>query len=155
MTSIPGRIGIQQRVLPSYRVPFFDALAAACPQGLSVFAGQPRPEDGILGSATLQKAKRSYAANVHRFSGPFYLLSQPNIVEWLENWQPDVLIAEANRRNLSLPGAVHWMHTHRHKVIGWGLGAPQSASAFGGLQQQRQGFLILGQKRGRFRRVRR
>jgi glycosyltransferase involved in cell wall biosynthesis len=135
MTSIPGRIGIQQRVLPSYRVPFFDALAAACPQGLSVFAGQPRPEDGILGSATLQKAKRSYAANVHRFSGPFYLLSQPNIVEWLENWQPDVLIAEANRRNLSLPGAVHWMHTHRHKVIGWGLGAPQSASAFGGLQQ--------------------
>ena len=131
---IPGRIGIQQRVLPSYRVPFFDALATACPQGVSVFAGQPRPEDGILGSAELQRARRFEANNVHHFSGPFYLLSQPNILDWLESWQPDVLIAEANPRNLSLASAVRWMHTHRHQVIGWGLGAPSSGSALGGLQ---------------------
>jgi len=135
MTGISGRIGIQQRVLPSYRVPFFDALAGACPEGVSVFAGQPRPEDGILGSAELQKAHRFAATNVHHFKGSFYLLSQPNILEWLESWQPDVLIAEANPRNLSLGSAVRWMHAHRHKVIGWGLGAPQSGSAFSGLQQ--------------------
>ena len=43
MTLIPLRLGLVQRVLPSYRVPFFDALARACAGGLGLFAGQPRP----------------------------------------------------------------------------------------------------------------
>ncbi len=42
-----GRLGLQQRVLPDYRVPFFDTLAANCEGGFSLFAGQPRPEEAI------------------------------------------------------------------------------------------------------------
>ena len=42
-----GRLGVQQRVLTTYRVAFFDALAQACDGGLSVFAGLPRPEESI------------------------------------------------------------------------------------------------------------
>ena len=38
----PGRLGLQQRVLPAYRAPFFDLLAGACQGGLSVFAGEAR-----------------------------------------------------------------------------------------------------------------
>jgi len=38
---------LQQRVLPAYRAAFFDALAAACDGGLSVFAGQPTPGEAI------------------------------------------------------------------------------------------------------------
>ncbi len=42
MRTAAPRLGVQQRVLPSYRVPFFDSLAQVFPQGVSVFAGQPR-----------------------------------------------------------------------------------------------------------------
>jgi hypothetical protein len=31
------RVGLQQRVLPTYRVPFLEALGDACPNGLYVF----------------------------------------------------------------------------------------------------------------------
>jgi hypothetical protein len=34
-----GKLALQQRVLPSYRVPFFDLLAQSC-EGMSLFAGQ-------------------------------------------------------------------------------------------------------------------
>jgi hypothetical protein len=42
-----GRLGVQQRVLPSYRVPFFDMLAESCAGGMSLFAGEARPEESI------------------------------------------------------------------------------------------------------------
>ena len=41
MKRFPGRLALQQRVLPVYRVPFVDTLADRCDGGLSVFAGQP------------------------------------------------------------------------------------------------------------------
>ncbi len=47
MSQIPVRLGLVQRVLPDYRALFFDTLAGACPQGLGVFAGQPRPDEAI------------------------------------------------------------------------------------------------------------
>ncbi len=50
-------------------------------------------------------------------------MMQTNILEWLNEWQPDILIAEANPRVLSTTGAVRWMHHRGRKVIGWGLGA--------------------------------
>ena len=43
----PGRLGLQQRVLPSYRAVFLDSLALVCQGGLSVFAGEPLPDEGI------------------------------------------------------------------------------------------------------------
>jgi hypothetical protein len=45
--NIPVKVGFQQRVLPTYRVPFFDALAEVCPQGLGVFAGEPRSDEAL------------------------------------------------------------------------------------------------------------
>ncbi len=139
---IPLRLGLQQRVLPSYRVPFFDALAGACRDELSVFAGQPQPQEMIETSARLQQASHYPARNRHFFSGTFYLCWQSGILDWLRSWQPQALVVEANPRYLRTPAAVRWMHARRCPVIGWGLGAPLSSGIFAGLRQAaRRAFL--------------
>jgi len=123
-----GRLGLQQRVLPSYRVPFFDLLAMACEGGMSLFAGQPRAEEGIV-SGELKVAQYAPARNSHLFKGPFYVCYQRGYIDWLSDWNPDALIAEANPRYLSTPAAVKWMQSRKRPVIGWGLGAPPSNSS--------------------------
>jgi glycosyltransferase involved in cell wall biosynthesis len=118
-----GRLGLQQRVLPNYRVPFFDLLAGVCDGGLSVFAGQPRPQEGIS-SGHLRTAKHAPADNVHILGGALYLCDQRGLTRWLADWDPEALIVEANPRYLATRAAVDWMHARGRKVIGWGLGAP-------------------------------
>ena len=130
MSSIAARLGLQQRVLPIYRAPFFEALAGECARGLSVFAGQARPGEAIERSPSLQTARLAQARNLHLFNGRFYLCWQSGLLGWLHDWQPDVLVVEANPRYLHTPAAVRWMHSRRRPVLGWGLGAPaKSASA--------------------------
>jgi len=138
-----GRLGLQQRVLPGYRVPFFDMLAAACAGGLSVFAGQPRGSEGIIpGKPRL--ANHAEATNIHILAGPFYLCAQRGLLNWLTSWGPNALVVEANPRYLSTGSAVRWMHDRGRKVIGWGLGAP---SPRGSLQQLQESWRkrFLGQ----------
>jgi len=123
--SIPVKLAVQQRVLPSYRVPFFDALAGVCEQGLSIFAGLPLKDEALDTGAVLMKANFFKAKNVHLFSGGLYSCWQVNICRWLQSWQPQVLIMEANPRYPCSWFAIRWMHAHAGKVIGWGLGSPQ------------------------------
>jgi glycosyltransferase involved in cell wall biosynthesis len=118
-----GRLGLQQRVLPSYRAPFFERLAEACEGGMSLFAGQPRAEESIA-TGTLQVAQYAPAQNVHLFKGPLYICYQRGLIDWLADWNPDALIVEANPRYLSTPAAIRWMHNRGRPVLGWGLGAP-------------------------------
>ena len=122
----PGRLGIQQRVLPAYRAPFFDALAAACQGGLMVFAGQPLPDEGIAPLKTLYNAQIAWGTNhyVSRPGSPYYRCRQEGLLEWLESWQPDALIVEANPRYPATRAAIRWMHAHGRPVLGWGLGSP-------------------------------
>jgi len=144
------RVGILQRVLPDYRLPFFDALAQALPGGLSVFAGEALPEENIHPGAGLHIAQFEKARN--RYLGSpghsFFACWQGGLRRWLETWQPRVLIVEANPRLLSTRLAVRWMHQRGLPVIGWGLGAPQVRHAspiggvFGGLRRwERNAFL--------------
>ena len=122
----PGRLGIQQRVLPIYRAEFFDYLAQACSGGLSVFSGGVHNREAIPKTNKLNFAQQVQARNYHflRVESPFYMLWQANLVNWLRNWDPDVLIVEANPRYISTQRAIKWMHNRGKKVIGWGLGAP-------------------------------
>lgn len=121
-----GKAGLQQRVLPAYRLPFMDALAGACVGGLGVFAGQPVAIENILTGESLQQAHLTPAQNRHWLhpGSPFYQCWQPNLLAWLENWNPDVLIVEANPRYPDNRSAIRWMHHHGRPVVGWGLGAP-------------------------------
>jgi glycosyltransferase involved in cell wall biosynthesis len=123
MNRYQGRLGLQQRVLPGYRIPFFDLLAGSCAGGMGLFAGSPRAVEMIT-AGTPQVAKLTHAQNIHFFGGPLYLCYQQGFVRWLKEWNPDALIAEANPRYLATPSAVKWMHARGRKVIGWGLGAP-------------------------------
>ncbi len=119
-----GKLALQQRVLPSYRVPFFDLLAQSC-EGMSLFAGQARPME-MIANGQPQIAKYHEAKNIHLFSGAFYLCHQQGFVDWLEAWNPNALIVEANPRYLSTPSAVRWMHARGRK--GHRLGAGFSLS---------------------------
>ncbi len=130
-----GRLALQQRVLPSYRVPFFDLLARSCEGGMSLFAGMPRPVE-MIASGKPQIAKYNEAKNIHLFSGAFYLCYQQGFINWLEEWNPDSLIAEANPRYLSTSSAVKWMHARGRKVIGWGLGSPPLSAPLAGFRQK-------------------
>ncbi len=139
---IPLRLGLQQRVLPSYRVPFFEALAGACRDGLAVFTGEPRPQEMVETSRKLQQAVHFSARNRHLFSGSFYLCWQSGMISWLQSWQPQALVVEANPRYLRTPAAVRWMHARQRPVIGWGLGAPALSGSFTGLRPAaRRSFL--------------
>ena len=133
----PGRLGLQQRVLPSYRVPFFDMLAAACKGGMSLFAGGARAEESIV-SGELQVANFAPAQNLHLFKGPFYLCYQRGLLDWLSDRNPDALIVEANPRYLATPAAVKWMQRRGRLVIGWGLGSPQLSGPLAGIRQNRR-----------------
>jgi len=124
----PHRLGLQQRVLPSYRVPFFDLLAQSC-ESMSLFAGQARPVEIIAGGKP-QIANYAEAKNIHLFSGAFYFCYQQNFINWLEEWNPDALIVEANPRYLATPSAVKWMRKRGRKILGWGLGAPKQSQAW-------------------------
>jgi glycosyltransferase involved in cell wall biosynthesis len=150
MEQYPGRLGLQQRVLPEYRAAFFDHLARACAGGLGVFAGQPLPVEQIHTTTRLIQANFFPAHNRHFLhpGSPLYQCWQDGFLAWLENWQPDVLIVEANPRYPVTRRALRWMHARNRPVIGWGLGLPPipEGSALSGLlnqfrQRQRLGLV--------------
>lgn len=139
MTTFSGKVGLVQRVLPNYRALFFNALGLTCQQGLGVFAGQARPIEMIKPVSQLENAQLSLGKNLHLFDGQFYLCLQIGLEKWLKDWNPDVLIMEANPRYLTSADAIGWMHKHRRPVIGWGLGAPDlGEGAFAKLRHKRR-----------------
>ena len=145
MSHYSGRLALQQRVIPSYRVPFFDLLAESCDNGMSLFAGLPRPIE-MIASGQTRIAKLKQAENIHLFSGGLYLCYQKGFINWLEEWQPDSLIVEANPRNISTPSAVRWMHARGKRVIGWGLGAPKQSGIWARFIHQFDAMLTYSQR---------
>ncbi len=126
MDEYPGRVGLQQRVLPEYRAPFFDRLAQSCSGGLGVFAGGPLPSEQIRTTTQLNQAQFFPGRNRHFMqpASPLYRCWQDGFLPWLQEWQPDVLIVEANPRYPTTRSAIRWMHARNRPVIGWGLGFP-------------------------------
>jgi glycosyltransferase involved in cell wall biosynthesis len=139
---IPLRLGLQQRVLPAYRAPFFEALGAACRGGLGVFAGKARRGESIDAASGLEQAVYFPALNRHFLDRRLYLCWQSGFLTWLKVWQPEALVVEANPRYLRTPAAVRWMHARQLPVIGWGLGAPAIGGALSSLRRSaRRNFL--------------
>lgn len=125
-----GRLAVIQRVLPSYRAPFFEMLAGACSGGLTLLAGQPRPDEAIDAVDAIRGVNLIRLQNRHLFKGPAYLCIQRGLEAALRQANPDALIVEANPRYLSTPPALRWMKRQNRPVIGWGLGAGGGALAF-------------------------
>jgi glycosyltransferase involved in cell wall biosynthesis len=120
----PGRVGLQQRVLPDYRAAFVESLAARCDGGLAVFAGSPRPGEAIHSAVRLNHAHLTHADNRKIFAGSLSVFRQSGLLEWLQRAQPEILVLEANPRYLTSRLGLRWMHDHQRPVVGWGLGAP-------------------------------
>ena len=142
MSKFQGKAGLVQRVLPNYRAPFFNALGERCADGLGVFSGSPRAEEMIKTVDQLDKARLTHGKNMHLFQGSLYLCLQVGLIDWLKNWDPDVLIVEANPRYLHTPRAVRWMHQRSRPVIGWGLGAPPLSGPLAKLRQNRRARFV-------------
>lgn len=136
-----GRAGLLQMSLSSFRAPVADALGEACTNGLGVFAGRRRAHERVERPIRLEHAKYVEARNLHLLGGPVALCWQRGLRKWLWEWDPDVLIAEANPRWLSTRLAVRWMHKRRRPVLGWGLGT--LSIGHGGLMPVRR----LGRRR--------
>ena len=92
-----------------------------------MFAGKPRPEEGLEYRRCPLVAQIARARNVHLFSGVAYLCWQSGLMDWLATWQPGLLIMEANPRYLQSGRAIAWMKARGRQVIGWGLGSPAPA----------------------------
>ena len=124
--NFPGRLGLQQRVVPNYRIEFFDLLAKSCSGGMSVFAGDVPLQESIPTGGELKKAQFTRSKNYHfrDIHSAYYFLWQGGFRGWLETWQPDILVIEANPRYLSTYQGIDWMHVRGKPVVGWGLGAP-------------------------------
>jgi hypothetical protein len=92
----------------------------------------------------LQFAQYSPARNRHFRdpNSPLFVCWQAGFTTWLNAWQPEVLIVEANPRYLATRPAISWMHRRHRKVIGWGLGAPVVSGPLAGLRNwERSSFL--------------
>ncbi len=137
-----GRLGLVQRVLAAYRVPFFEMLSENYPGGFSLFAGHARNSEHIAEAETAHTLDVFPAKNIHIGSGHFYSCWQLGLLRWLEEWQPKALIVEANPRYLSTSSAIRWMHQRDLPVIGWGLGLRQHQGTLAKLTQPaRQRFI--------------
>ena len=132
------KVGLVQRVLPNYRVPFFSTLGLRCSGGLGIFAGQPRKHEAIRSVDHLDNVQLTFGNNIHFFQGVYYLCIQQGLIRWLTAWNPDVLIIEANPRYLRTSAAVRWMHRNGRPVIGWGLGAPSLSGLLSGVRRNRR-----------------
>lgn len=127
-----GRVGLQQRVLPDYRLAFVDRLAAACEGGLEVYAGEPQPGEAIVSRRGPQRATWVRGDNQQLLGGALVVLRQPGLHAWVDDWDPSALILEANPRYMSNWRVGRRARKRGRKVIGWGLGAPEIESALTG-----------------------
>jgi glycosyltransferase involved in cell wall biosynthesis len=126
-----GKVGIIQRVLPIYRKPFFEKLASSGIE-VSIFAGNPMSNEGIATADYLKNMSLQHAGNKY-FKSPLGIICwQVGIKAWLNKFNPDILIVEANPRLISSVIAINWMKKRNRPVIGWGLG-----------ELPRKGFLFI------------
>jgi glycosyltransferase involved in cell wall biosynthesis len=139
MIDYPGRLAVQQRVLPNYRVAFFDLLARRCRGGLVLFSGEPLPGESIPVGDRPREAEHTLGRNAHTFypGHPFYLCNQPYLLRWLEQTRPDALVVEANPRYPRNLDAVNRVHQRGKPALGWGLGVPEA----GGIGSVLRGLL--------------
>ena len=139
-----GKLGLQQRVFPEYRKPFFARLAERCGGGLQMIAGDPRASESITPASDAQAFPFRRTKNIHMLGGSLYFCWQRDIMSWLAEWDPEVVVFEANPRCLSNDQAVKWMRDRGRPVIGWGLGAPPLDGLEARLRLRRRQRYLMG-----------
>ncbi len=117
-----GRAAVIQSILTPFRRPLFEQLERACEGGLSVYSGQPRRAWSAATADALDVRHWRRGHNRYLFRGRFEAIWQEGLIDWLHDWEPDVLITDANPRLLRTPAVLRWMQRRNRPVLGWGLG---------------------------------
>ncbi len=131
----PVRVFLQQRVIPVYRIPFLEMLAAHELIELTVFAGQPRTAESIKTGQTITGAQFIQTRNIHILQDRFYFCYQRCLKKALQETKPDIIILEGNARYVSSRHAFLWARQHGAGLIGWGLGVPPKQGSLNKLLQ--------------------
>ena len=122
MSVFDGDICIRQRVLASYRYPFFDLLAKSCSGDVHVIAGQPKPDEGIATKGTLKQARHVEIPNRYRRSGVLLSYSQPGIVDCLGRLKPNLFVTQPDPRFSDMRAVVNAIHKLGIPAVGLGIG---------------------------------
>lgn len=122
MKTFTGSICIRQRVLASYRKPFFDDLASRCQGGCVVIAGQPDTNETLNVATELDLAQFIELRNTYRGSGTFERYFQPELEKELRNLNPSVFVSEANPRLVDMRKTLSAMRKRSIPCLGWGIG---------------------------------
>ncbi len=127
-----------------YRAPFFDSLARALPGELSIFAGEPRPDEAIPQAPSLQAAILIKAGNRYLGRGELSAIWQSGWREWLADADPELMVFEAHPRLLTNRPMLNWMRARGRPVIGWSLGpVREGRDVFGFLRSFYRQFSAL------------
>jgi len=129
-----GRVALQDLHMPLYRRPIYELLHQRISGGLGVFTGVSDNMLGVVGSDGLDVADHRIVRNRHLTRGKFETVWQPGLTRWLEEFQPDAMIAGANPRTLSTNLGRRWAQRRRIPVLGWGLGTLMLAQGGEGLR---------------------
>lgn len=144
MRNFNGKLAVLQRVVPVYRAPFFETLAARCRGGLTLLAGEPLEIEGIQPAGSLRGVRFHRTTNRHFFHPrhPLYFCFQTGIGRWLAQEEPDALVIEANPRYLGIRRSVAALRAQGTPVLGWGLGAPPLDGPFAKLREEARARLV-------------
>ena len=118
----PGRVAIQDLVLPLYRKTIYERLEERLDDGLGIFTGISPNTHGVVVSDDLAVTENKTVANRHLLGGPLEVIWQSGFSRWLESFRPDVAIVSGNARLFSTRGGVRWLKSQGVPVVGWGLG---------------------------------
>ena len=116
------RLGIQQRLLPHFRAPLYDAIAGKNNGPVEVFSGLPQPEEGIQRADGLRHAKWRITHNRCFTVGSQKAYWQEQFGHWLDEFKPDVLAVESNPRILSNYPGFRRARSLGIPIVGWGIG---------------------------------
>jgi glycosyltransferase involved in cell wall biosynthesis len=149
-----GRLGIVQRMVPEYRAPLFDRLAAEDGVFVSVFAGAAGDGEGVREAGALAHALWRRARNRHARTPIGDFVVTGGVLRWLADFAPDALIIEANPRLSAAWTTIAWAKANRVPAIGWGLGelpregasAEMRAELFGLFVRALDGALAYGSR---------
>lgn len=124
------RVLVVQRVLPTYRVRFFEALSASPNLAVTVASGEVDQRSALRGGeATLGIARWPLHNAALRLGGREIVAFQSGMIPAINATDPDVIIAEFNLRIVS--NLLLWMiaRYRRRPLILWGHGFGKSGGA--------------------------
>ncbi|MEW6671026.1 MAG: glycosyltransferase family 4 protein [Thermodesulfobacteriota bacterium] len=116
------RIAIIQRVLASYRRPFFEKLIKIYSADIDIYSGEPMPDETLKTADSVTGARLFIGKNYYTQSPLPLIFWQSGILTWLRQTDPDILVIDINPRILSSWIAIAWMRRKKRPVLGWGLG---------------------------------